>query len=259
MITIIFLMIYIVFGTNYIQTIFGYSLLNNYIVISLFLSLITILISIHLIRIKLVIWRIFLQTFLSIESKLYIFFSHGYMVRIIAIMLALGCAIKILIFLCLINVHIDQYIGLYIAFVIFWTLRTRNTYGAGSAFLRGDISSLLKSYLMPFLIATTLGIFLSFWEIYQIEHTGEIKSLPDTLKIAIQSIDPNTNLYCRPLRVLIRHVYAFELMIQQVAQLKPFGSVVYFIYLVISEGAITFFGILLLGMPIREKEKNEQK
>lgn len=254
-ITVIFGVTYIVFGTNYLQKVFNISLLDNYIAITIFLSFVAVCIAIHLIRIKLVIWRIFLQTFLSIKSKIYLFFAHGYIVRIVALLFAFGCAIKILVFLCLINVHLDQYIGLYIAFIIFWIFRIRQIYGGSASFLRDDVSSLLKAYLMPFLVATALGVCLSFWEIYRIDNIPEIKNLYDALEMTIQTIDPNNNLYWRPLRVLIRHVYAYELLVQQMVQFKPLGTAFYFVYLVISEGAITFFGIMLLGMPIRRVGK----
>lgn len=255
--TFIFIITYIVFGTTYLYNFLNTSILNNEIVIFLMLLVLTIIISIHLIRIKLVLWRIFLQTFLSVESKTYLFFAHGYMVRIIAILLALGCSIKILIFLCLINVHLYQYIGLYIAFMIFLIFRIRNTYGGSASFLRSDVSSLLKAYLIPFLIAATLGICLSLWEIYKTDDLIKVNNLGDALEITIKAIDPYNNLYLKPLRIFIRHVYAYELIVQQIVQFKPLGQAFYFIYLVISEGAVTFFGIMLLGMPLREV-KNEK-
>lgn len=257
-ITFIFFCVYLIFCTQVITSLIGFSLLSNYIGIISVITCVSIIIAIHLVRIKLVLYRIFLQTFLSTKSKVYIFFSHGFFVRLIGILLAIGCAIKILIFLCLANLHISQFIALYIGFIVFWLFRYKIFYGKSLGFIREDVGRILKSYLIPFLIATALGACISIWEIYNLDKIPAISNLSEALEITINSIDPNRDMYWHPVRVLLRHVYAYELLVQQLLQLKPLGQVLFFIYLVVSEGAITFFGIFLLGMPLKDETENEK-
>ena len=255
-ILIIFLVIYFIFATDIIYKNIGLHPFDNYPTTFLILLICTTIIGMHLVRIKLIFWRIFLQTFLSTESKVYAFFSHGYLVRVMAFALALGCALKIFIFMGLTNVHKEQFIALTIGFLIFWLFRYHNLYGTTTSTIRYDVGLILKSYLTPFLIATAIGMGISLWEIYHIEELPMIHSLSDAMELSLMRVDPQNNIYVRPLRVLMRHIYTYELAVQQVVHIPVLGQAVYFIYLVISEGSVTFFGIFLLGLPINLRSRN---
>lgn len=70
-------------------------------------------------------------------------------------------------------------------------------------------------------------------------------------------VDPGNNLYFRELRVLIRHLFAYELLVRQLVHIDWVGKPLYFLYLVITEGSVTFFGVFLLALPFKIGVKNE--
>lgn len=154
-----------------------FSIFDNYIFAGLIVLALTVKISYHLIRIKLVLWRIFLQTFLDASSKIYKFFAHGYMVRIVATILGVGLAVKILIFFCMIPVHFSQFAILYCGFIVFVIFKVNDLYGADISFLRSDLGGILKLYLSAFLLATLTGVCVSVWEIYSIDETEAMNVL----------------------------------------------------------------------------------
>lgn len=257
-ISTIFLFIYYIIYNPTLNNLISESLFDNYYFVLSILLLSTIKISFHLIRIKLIFWRIFLQTFLNISSKIYKFFAHGYMVRLIAIALAFGLSVKILIFFCLIPIHLSQFIILYCGFLLFTIFKINEIYGKNISFIREDIGIILKVYLTAFLLATFTGICVSIWEIYNLE-TIKILDPIEIMELTVIDIDPNNNIFLHILRVVIRHLYAYELLIQQLVNFD-LGKPLYFLYLVISEGSVTFFGVYLLSIPLKiaPQEKNEK-
>lgn len=256
-ISIIFLLIYYIILNPNLNGIVSESLLDNYLFIGSILLLSTIKISFHLIRIKLIFWRIFLQTFLNTSSKIYKFFAHGYMVRLIAFILSLGLSIKILIFFCLIPIHFSQFIILYCGLLLFTVFKINEIYGKSISFIREDIGIILKVYLTAFLLATFTGICVSIWEICHLEGLKSLDPV-EIMELTAIDIDPNNNIFLRILRIVIRHLYAYELLIQQLVHFD-LGKPLYFLYLVISEGSVTFFGIYLLTIPIKLNGKENEK
>lgn len=248
-VTLVFACIYFIVHKPDLGGILTASLLANWYFTGIILLLMTIKLAAHLIRIKLIFWRIFLQTFLNTSSKIYAFFAHGYMVRLIAVLLAVGLAIKVYIFFCLLPVHTAQFFILYAGLMLFTLFKVNDIYGRDLSFLRSDVGEILKVYLTAFLLATLTGVCVPIWEIYHLE---ELQSL-DVLQIMGMTttlIDPENNEFLRILRVMIRHLYAYELLIQQLVHIPVFGKPLYFLYLVVSEGSVTFFSIFLLALPM---------
>lgn len=236
------------------------SLLLNPSFICIFMLILLVLLARHLIRIKLILYRIFLQTFLSQSSRVYKFFSHGLLVRIIGVFVSAGLVIQVFIYMSLISVHIEQYIGLCIGFSIFWIFMSRyKKPSKGGSFIRSDLNIILKSYLMPFVLATATGICIALWEIYHIDEIHHIKQYSEALEISLASIDPDNNFFWRPIRVMARHIYAWEILMQQIVNIPQFGKVFYFVYLIISQGSVTFFSIFLMAMPYKMEVRNEDK
>lgn len=250
-----FCIIFIVFADQSFLGLFPVPILANEYFIGSLVLIMTFLLSRHLIRLKLVLWRIFLQTIFSTTSRLYKFFAHGYMVRVIAVVLSLGMSLNIIVFMSLISVHKTQYISLCIGYCIFYLCRIHSKYGVGASFIRSDVNAILKSYLMPFMLATMVAMATTVWEIYTIDEFQKINGINDAMEIALRSIN---SAYLWPVRVMARHIYAYELLMQQVANVPVMGKALYFIYMVLTEGAITFFSIFLLGMPYKKEETNEK-
>lgn len=252
LVTAVFACIYYIVKNPTLNGFFKSSLLADFYFTGAILLVMTFKLASHLIRIKLIFWRIFLQTFLNTSSKIYGFFAHGYMVRLIALILAAGLAIKTYIFFCLLPVHIAQFLILYCGLLIFTLFKVNNLYGKGLTFLRNDVSQILKIYLTAFLLATLTGTCVPIWEIYHLEELRALDVL-QIMEMTTTLIDPENNIFLRVLRVIIRHLYAYELLIQQLVHIPVFGKPLYFLYLVISEGSVTFFGIFLLALPVKMK------
>lgn len=231
-------------------------LLNPEIVIIIMLILLFLL-SRHLIRIKLIFYRIFLQTFLSQSSIVYKFLSHGFIVKFVAVVISAGLVIEVFIFMSLVPVHIDQYIGLCIGFIIFWIFRERTSVRSGVSFIRTDLNQILKAYLMPFLLATATGLGIATWEICHIDEIHHISGFSEALEVSLTSIDPGNNFFWQPIRVMARHIYAWEILIQQIVKIELIGPIFYFVFLIISQGSITFFSIFLMAMPYKKEKHHE--
>lgn len=251
---------FILFSDKHFLGLVDNSLLLNPSFICIFMLILFVLLARHLIRIKLILYRIFLQTFLSQSSRVYKFFSHGLLVRMIGLLVSAGLVIQVFIYMSLISVHIEQYIVLCIGFSIFGVFRSRyKKPSKGVSFIRSDLNIILKSYLMPFVLATATGICIAFWEIYHIDEIHHIKQYSEALEISLASIDPDNNFFWRPIRVMARHIYAWEILIQQIVNIPLFGKILYCVYLIISQGAITFFAIFLMAMPYKMEVSNEGK
>lgn len=242
--------------------IFNDSILLSPIVIIIIMLILLFLLARHLIRIKLILYRIFLQTFLAQTSKIYKFLSHGFVVRLVGLLVSAGLVIEVFIFMSLASVHIDQYIGLCIGFAIFWIFRERTSLRNEASFLRSDLNLILKSYLMPFLLATATGLGIAIWEIWHIEEIHHISGFSEALEISLSSIDPSNDFFWRPIRIMARHIYAWEILIQQIASMEYFGifgPIFYFVFLIISQGSVTFFAIFLMAMPYNKEVQHEGK
>lgn len=99
---------------------------------------------------------------------------------------------------------------------------------------------------------------VSVWEIYNIENI-KILELPEIMNLTADIIDPNNDTFLWLIRVTMRHIYAYELLIQNLVSIEYLGKPLYFLYLVISEGSVTFFGVYLLALPVNlfKKDKDE--
>lgn len=251
-------LIFVLFSDKRFFGLFPSSILANEWVVLGFLLLLLCLLAPHVIRIKLILYRIFLQTFLSQTSAVYTFFSHGILVKLVGLIVSIGLVIQVFIFFSLVTVHLEQYIGLCIGFGVFWLFRARYTLNKGLHFLREDLNSILRAYLIPFLLATLTGICIAGWEIWHIDEIRQVHTLADALEIALASIDPHKDFFWRPIRIMARHIYAWELLMQQFVTVPVFGKVFYFVYLIISQGSITFFAIFLMGMPFKLEPRNDK-
>lgn len=251
---------FILFSDKHFLGLVDDSLLLNPLFICIFMLILFVLVARHLIRIKLILYRIFLQTFLSQSSRIYKFFSHGLLVRMIGLLVSAGLVIQVFIYMSLIPVHLEQYIGLCIGFSIFWILRARYmVLNKDISFIRSDLNMILKSYLMPFALATATGLCIALWEIYHIDEIHHIKQYSEALEISLASIDPDNDFFWRPIRIAARHIYVWEILIQQIVNIPLFGKILYCVYLIISQGAITFFAIFLMAMPYKMEVSNEGK
>ncbi|MDD6181742.1 MAG: hypothetical protein PUB01_06705 [Desulfovibrionaceae bacterium] len=232
------------FGLFYIAP-----LSNNYFTY-LLVAILTFFLARHVIQIKLVLYRIFLQTFLDIESGIYKFFSHGYVVRVIAAFVAFALSVNILTFFALTSVHKSQYIFLCLA-ITEYVLFNKKSYSGHSA-IRKDVNSVLKQYLIPFMIASIAAMGVSTYNLITMEPVVA-QNIGELLKTTLEAIDNRSVSW--PLRVIIKHLYIYELTIQQVMNFPFFGKPIYFIYTIISEGVMTYFSILMLIMPYRRNEQ----
>lgn len=248
---------YVLFSDKNFFGLFNNSILLSPTIIIFIMLILLFLLSRHLIRIKLILYRIFLQTFLSQSSFVYKFLSHGFVVRLVAILVSSGLVIEVFIFMSLISVHIDQYIGLCIGFIIFWIFRERTRVRSGASFLRSDLNQILKAYLMPFLLATTTGLGIATWEIWHIDEIHRISGFSEALGISLSSIDPSNDFFWRPIRIMARHIYAWEILIQQIVSIDILGPIFYFVFLIISQGSVTFFAIFLMAMPYKKEITHE--
>lgn len=247
-------LIYVLFSDKSFLGLFTTPILSNMWVVLAVLIPMLILLARHVIRIKLTLYKIFLQTFLSQSSSIYKFFSRGLLVWLIALVFSCGLVVNLFIFLCLIPVHLDQYIGMCIGFCVFWFLRQRYKNTKGINFLRDDLNSLIKIYAMPFILANITGLGIVTWEILHIDDFQNVKNISDALETSLAFIDPNNDFLLYPVRVIARHMYAWELFIQN--SIPILGKPIYFIYLLLTEGAFTFFAVFLLAMPYKQEKKN---
>ena len=248
----IYIIVYVLLTKQSFLGLFTIAPLSNDIFTYALVAVLTFFLSRHIIQIKLVLYRIFLQTFLDIESSTYKFLSHGFIVRIIAIFVAFALSVNILTFLALTKVHQAQYVFLCLAITVYEIYyKYKKTY-SGHSFIRKDVNSILKSYLIPFMIASIAAVGVSTYELLTMEPVV-IRDMNQVLKMTMAAIDNESISW--PLRVIVRHMYGYELSITQVINLPIFGKSIYFIYSLLSEGAMTYFSMLMLIMPYRRNEQ----
>lgn len=243
--SLIFAIIYLIFSISYFNSI----ILQNSI-LSILLVLLSVIISLHLIRIRIIFHRIYIQTIFSTKSKLYTILARGLFVKLITIFTAIFFVLKMLIILCLTNIYIDQYIALYLSVIIFIIIYHNNVEFSfiNINFLRHDIRSAIKIYFIPLTISLILAFFISIYEVF-IDDIYIASNVADIFDKSVETINPS---YIYPLRVLLRHIYALDLIIQQLVQFYSPWGYIFYLLVIIFGNILTFFSVILLWIPIKK-------
>lgn len=239
------------FYFNFYSIIFIDIPLNNVIVLLVTISM-TYFISRHLIKIKLTFWLIFLQTLLDTKSKMFSFFSHGYVVRIVAILFSVYISIKILTFFILSKIHFVNYVvvSLFLVIYYFMILRYKIVLLKNNSSIRQDINSVIKQYAHPFFYSCIIGFVVSIISLFGSVEYDLITTFSSAFEKASDVIRNEDVSY--PLRVYVKFSYAFELIIQQLATNIPvIGNIFYCVLVIVTESVTTYFGMALLLISLR--------
>ena len=215
---------------------------SNFFTVAIFIIFTTI-ISSHLIRIKLVLWRIFLQTVLSTTSRAYAFFSHGYLVRAVAICISGFFALKVMFFLALLKPHTLDYVIVSIVTIFLFKggkLVPENKF----LLFRDDVQDVLRKYLSLFVASCLTAAACAVLKIFGTSGMEQFDSISQVLQISLNTVPSEE--FSWPFRVLVRHLYAYDMLMEQLCFIPVVGKVFYCTYVIASDGAMTYFSIMLM-------------
>lgn len=223
-----------------------------------FIAISTILISPHIIRMKLVFWRVFLQTFLDTKSRSYMFFSHGYMVRILSCCVSFYLATHILILFCMAREHSVELLMFIIGVSLFYLyfFQRDSCHIIKKMPLRLEIAEVVSEYFRPFSAAIAVSFCVSLYVIFSIL-TGAVEA-PEWRDMALvaSTIVTDADMSSRLLRAAVRHVHLFDMSKKIVLDMGFVGNIVYVALSIFSERTLSIFSMILVFYPWRPLARN---
>lgn len=191
--------------------------------------------------IKVTFYRVFLGAIFKEESKPYLWMHRAFLLKILAVVLSLGWAISVSVFLMLLKVHVFEYLMLASLSILFFILDlilvNKKIYC-----LKDKVSYFICSYA-PLVICVSLASGILLLKEYLIPSPA--LDIDDILLMSssVVSID---EISFKPLRVAVRHAYALELLPRSIKNLETIGNELYLFFYVFSCSITHILGFFLI-------------